>query len=40
MIVKFDHISYVCDRQHKQEFLADKGIPNFEERNLQNLHFR
>lgn len=40
MIVKFDHISYICDRRQKQELLADKGIPNFEERNLQNLHIK
>lgn len=37
MIVKFDHISYVCGRLQKTNLIAEKGQPVFSEINLHNL---
>ncbi len=37
MIVKFDHISYIAKRQHKNKIIEKNGVPAFCEKMLTNL---
>ncbi len=40
MIIKFDHISFVCSRINKEQILKNKGEPLFKEISLKNLEIK
>lgn len=40
VIIKFDHVSFVCARSDKNKILMNKGEPSFKEIGLKNLKIK